>query len=334
MAKKWLDKGLKAVQKGVKDFGENVAPQIGKGVKDAAGNAGEIVTKGTKAVTSVGKNATDAVMNQLDVNHDGTVDIADVITLGLKTPGVCVNREEFLRKEFKIHYSEEMVAQAIEKTPAIAGIPSDDIDKIADDVIQYERYFVSGISAALGTPGGAAMAATIPVDIIQYYGYMLRTAQKLMYLYGFPQIVTDEEETQIDSATMNLLIIAMGVMFGVAGANNAIKAMAKALGTGVQKQLMKQALTKGTVYPIVKGVAKWFGVRMTKEIFTGFFKKAIPVVGGVVGGGITYASFKPCCDRLKDNLKDTKLSNLNHEEDEEETEIYDAIVTEVDETEE
>ena len=97
---------------------------------------------------------------------------------------------------------------------------------------------------------------------------------------------------------------------------------------------MKQALTKGTVYPIVKGVAKWFGVRMTKEIFTGFFKKAIPVVGGVVGGGITYASFKPCCDRLKDNLKDTKLSNLNHEENEEETEIYDAIVTEVDETDE
>ena len=273
-------------------------------------------------------------MNQLDVNHDGTVDIADIITLGLKTPGVRVDREEFLRKEFKIHYSEETVAQAIEKTPAIAGIPADDIDKIADDVIQYERYFVSGISAALGTPGGAAMAATIPADIIQYYGYMLRTAQKLMYLYGFPQIVTDEEETQIDSATMNLLIIAMGVMFGVAGANNAIKAMAKALGTGVQKQLMKQALTKGTVYPIVKGVAKWFGVRMTKEIFTGFFKKAIPVVGGVVGGGITYASFKPCCDRLKDNLKDTKLSNLNHEENEEETEIYDAIVTEVDETDE
>ena len=33
-------------------------------------------------------------------------------------------------------------------------------------------------------------------------------------------------------------------------------------------------------------------------------------------------------------MKDTKLSNLNHEENEEETEIYDAIVTEVDETDE
>ena len=26
---------------------------------------------------------------------------------------------------------------------------------------------------------------------------------------------------------------------------------------------------------------------MTKEVFAGFFKKAIPVVGGVIGGGIT-----------------------------------------------
>lgn len=41
---------------------------------------------------------------------------------------------------------------------------------------------------------------------------------------------------------------------------------------------------------------------MTKEIFTGSFKKAIPVVGGVIGGGITYVSFKPCCDKLKGSL--------------------------------
>ena len=38
---------------------------------------------------------------------------------------------------------------------------------------------------------------------------------------------------------------------------------------------------------------------MTKEVFAGFFKKAIPVVGGVVGGGLTFVSFKPCCDKLR-----------------------------------
>ena len=210
-------------------------------------------------------------------------------------------------------------------------LTEEDIDKIADAVIQYERYFVSGISTALGAPGGAAMVATIPADIIQYYGYMLRAAQKLMYLYGFPQIVSEDDETQIDSATMNLLVVAMGVMFGVAGANNAVKAMAKALGNGVEKQLMRRALTKGTIYPIVKSIAKWFGVRKTKEVFSGFFKKAIPVVGGVIGGGITYVSFKPCCERLKESLKDTKLSNANHKETKEESAIYGAIVQEIEE---
>ena len=62
---------------------------------------------------------------------------------------------------------------------------------------------------------------------------------------------------------MNTLIICFGVMYGTAGANNALKAMAKALGVGVEKQLLKKALTKGTIYPIVKSVAKWFGIKMT-----------------------------------------------------------------------
>ena len=53
---------------------------------------------------------------------------------------------------------------------------------------------------------------------------------------------------------------------------------------------------------------------MTKEVFVGFFKKAIPLVGGVVGGGLTYATFKPCCVKLKNVLKDTYLSNPKYRE--------------------
>ena len=79
----------------------------------------------------------------------------------------------------------------------------------------------------------------------------------------------------------------MNVMYSVAGASNAIKAMAKALSIGVERKLINTALTKGTIYLIVKNVAKWFGIKMTKEVFAGFFKKAIPVIGGIIGGGIT-----------------------------------------------
>ena len=114
-------------------------------------------------------------------------------------------------------------------------------------------------------------------------------------------------------------------MYGAAGANNALKSMAKALANGVEKKLINAALTKGTIYPIVKSTASWFGKKMTKDVFAGFFKKTIPVVGGVLGGGITFITFKPCCDKLKASLQDTLLSNPNHSADKDENiiTIYD-----------
>ena len=181
-------------------------------------------------------------------------------------------------------------------------------------------------SGSEGVPGGAAMATTIPADIVQYYGYTLRAIQKLLYLYGFPEIDTDEEGIFLDSETINRIIICLGVMNGVAGANNAIKALAQALAKGVEKKLLSAALTKGTFYPILKSTLKWFGVKLTKEIFAKSVKNVIPVVGGVVGGGITFLSFKPCCLRLKAALTDTMLSNPNHVSSTEEEHIYSHII--------
>lgn len=63
--------------------------------------------------------------------------------------------------------------------------------------------------------------------------------------------------------------------------------------------------------------SKWFGVKMTKEVLAGFFKKAIPLVGGAVGGGLSYATFKPRCEKLKNVLENTYLSNPNYKESEE-----------------
>lgn len=253
-----------------------------------------------------------SIITAIDENGNGEIDIEDVIIKGLKIPGIKINRTDFLQKQFLKSYPQEIIDIAIAESPMKAKIPLREIDKLADEVVKFERNCVSGISAALSVSGGLAMVATIPADIAQYYGYLLRATQKLLYLYGFPQIDTEEQSGKFDEETMNTLIICFGVMHGVAGANNALKAMAKALGNGVEKQLMKKALTKGTLYPIVKKVSKWFGIKMTKEVFTGFFKKALPIIGGVLGGGISYLSFKPCCDKLRKTLQDTILSNPNY----------------------
>lgn len=284
----------------------------GKATAEAAQNISKAAITVADKTKDVAAKSQQAILGAIDQNGNGEVDIEDVIIMGLQVPGIRIDRTAFLQKEFQTKLPQNVIDDAITYNPLHANIPGEMIDNIADEVIKYERNCVSGISAALGMPGGVAMAATIPADIAQYYGYMLRATQKLMYLYGFPEIDLVEKGQTFDSETMNILIICLGVMYGVAGANNALKAMAKALAVGVEKQLLKQALTKGTIYPIVKSVAKWFGVKMTKQVFAGFFKKAIPVVGGVIGGGITFVSFKPCCDKLKDTLKNTMLSNPDY----------------------
>ena len=286
------DKGLKAFDL------KGIANEVNKVAVSAVDKTKELAVKSQAAI-----------LGAVDQNGNGEIDIEDVIIMGLKVPGIRIDRASFLQRELQKNFPQDVIDDAIENNPMHAGIPAKSIDKIADEVIKYERACVSGISTALGMPGGVAMAATIPADIAQYYGYMLRATQKLMYLYGFPEIDMEERGQTFDSETINILIVCFGVMYGAAGANNALKAMAKALAAGVEKQLLRKALTKGSIYPIVKSVAKWFSVKMTKEVFAGFFKKAIPVIGGVIGGGITFLSFKPCCDKLKSSLQNTMLSN-------------------------
>lgn len=290
---------------------------------DVIENTGNEVKKAVSKGKDIVFDSKDKVFDALDINKDGRVDTEDIIILGLRIPGVHIDREEFLRKQFMKNYSNDVIQDAVKFNPAHAGITVEEIDNIADQVIQYERNCVSGISLALGAPGGVAMFATLPTDIAQYYGYMLRAIQKLLYLYGFPEINV-ENGVNIDDETMNLITLCLGVMYGVEGSVASIKILSNALGKGVEKKLLQKTLTKGTFYPIVKKISRWFGVYMTKQVFAGFFRKAIPVVGGVVGGGITYLSFKPCCDNLKKSLQDTALCNPSSRKLSDEFDVIDA----------
>lgn len=292
-------------------------------IKNVIENTGNEVKKAVSKGKDIVFDSKDKVFDALDINKDGRVDTEDIIILGLRIPGVRIDREDFLRKQFMKNYANDVIQDAVKFNPAHAGITVEEIDNIADQVIQYERNCVSGISLALGAPGGVAMFATLPTDIAQYYGYMLRAIQKLLYLYGFPEINV-ENGVNIDDETMNLITLCLGVMYGVEGSVASIKILSNALGKGVEKKLLQKALTKGTFYPIVKKISKWFSVCMTKQVFAGFFRKAIPVVGGVVGGGITYLSFKPCCDNLKKSLQDTALCNPSSRKSFDEFDVIDA----------
>lgn len=147
----------------------------------------------------------------------------------------------------------------------------------------------------------------MPADVIKYFGFLLRVIQKLAYLYEFQEF--ELSENSISDETMNQLLIFLGVMFGVNGANQGVKILAETTGNKVSKILAQKALTKTTFYPIVQKVAKTLGFKTTKDVFAKGVPKIVPVVGGAVSGGLTYLIFKPCAIKLKDNFKSLNLSD-------------------------
>jgi hypothetical protein len=84
--------------------------------------------------------------------------------------------------------------------------------------------------------------------------------------------------------------------------------MSSALAKQILKKLPQKALTKTFYYPIVKGICKFFGVSMTKGLFAKGVSKAVPILGGVVSGGITFATLRPMGNRLADTLDDAHFS--------------------------
>lgn len=227
-----------------------------------------------------------------------------VLTTAMQLPGVKVNRDCFLKKELAIYCTEIQLAELLGKG-TIGVIPIEILDKIASESISYHVKLVTASSTALGIPGGFAMFGTIPGDLAQYYFHVFALAQKLAYIYGYPDLCDENGNFTEDAAEM--LTIFVGVMGGVAAANKVIQEIAEQVQKEVLRRLPRYALTKGVLYPLVKQIAKWVGINLTKQSFSRGVSKLVPIVGGIVSGGLTYVTFKPQSKMLKDQLRSKML---------------------------
>jgi hypothetical protein len=217
----------------------------------------------------------------------------------MSLPGVKVNREKFLREKFAKYYGENKVAEIIENGTGKADISLELIDKIAEKVINRHNGLATGASALAGIPGGFALLGTVPADIVQYYFHALQVAQKLAYIYGYPDL-----EQSSDEDFLAYLTFFIGVMSKVNTAAKGIQQLSNMLAINALKRLPRMALTKTAIYPLVKQIAKVLGVKMTKEIFAKSVAKIVPGLGALTSGGLTYFMFSREAGRLKKNLRE------------------------------
>lgn len=236
-----------------------------------------------------------------------------VMSTAMNIPGVKVNRDEFLTKELRPYCTTAELPKAL--INPVKVLSRERIKHLADVCINNHTTKVTAISAVAGMPGGIAMAATIPGDMAQYYWHTFVLAQKLAYLYGFPDL--RDENGNLSETAQDMLTLFVGVMMGAAAANNAIKNLSKAFALQVVKRLPQQALTKTVYYLIIKQVAKWIGIRLTKDGFAKGVGKAIPILGGVLSGALTFATFRPSAKRLQHKLEEQMddLANLDANEE-------------------
>lgn len=223
-----------------------------------------------------------------------------VMSSALAIPGVQVDRETFLRSELRQYCSKDELEKAISNPVDV--LSEDRIDSLANSCINNHLLKVTSLSVVAGIPGGLAMAATIPADMAQYYWHTFVLAQKLAYLYGIPDL--RDENGNLTETSQDMLTLFVGVMMGAAAANNAIKNVSKAFAVQVVKRLPQKALTKTVYYPIIKQVAKWIGIKLTKDTFAKGVGKTIPILGGIISGGLTAATFRPSAKLLQKKLKE------------------------------
>ena len=109
------------------------------------------------------------------------------------------------------------LSDIVEYGPISANIPQEKLNSLANKLILKRTSYSSAASFIAGIPGGLAMAATIPLDVMQFFGMSLRLAQELSYLYGANDLwqdgQIDDEKVKINYYYIVALYLVFPVLF-------------------------------------------------------------------------------------------------------------------------
>ena len=246
------------------------------------------------------------------LNESNEFSLENVVSTAIQVPGVKVSRNAFLAEAFATQDVD--LTAILELGPVEAGISRETLLTIGKKLILSRTSQSSLVSFVTGLPGGLAMAATIPADVLQFFGMTLRLAQELSYLYGAQDLWEGGEID--DERVRNQLILYCGAMFGVASAGTGVRLLSAQVAKTAMKKIPQKALTKTTWYPLVKKICAGVGIKITKTTVTKGVAKAIPVIGGVVSGTLNFASMAPMAGKLHSVLDDAAFDYTAEEMEE------------------
>lgn len=226
--------------------------------------------------------------------------LVDVIGKATALPLVRVDRETFLATKFKNHPELDRI---LAEGPT-SVLSAEEIRVHARKIVSANTKKTSGIAFMAGLPANfATMVPAGMADTVQYFGFAIRMAQQIGYLYGDTDIFGSDSE--LSEEGQNRIIVYLGAMFGVSGAASLVnKSLVPHVSSHLAKKVVSTPLTKTTWYPLLKRIAATLGYKITKQALGKTISKSVPIIGGAVSGGLTWVTFKPLGKRLIEVFED------------------------------
>ena len=122
-----------------------------------------------------------------------------------------------------------------------------------------------------------------------------------------PLVPADDavESSTSDNETLGKMSLFLGVMMGVGGAASSLTTFAKQVARpALQKQIAQQTLTKTAWYGPMKQTLKLIGIKISKDSFAKGVTRTVPVIGGVISGGMTLVALRTQSTRLQKHLRE------------------------------
>lgn len=229
----------------------------------------------------------------------------------MSSPGGTVERATYLRHELREYCSDRQITLAIEFRPALADVPSDVIDRLADKAIRSHYKSAGATSLKQAIPGIDLLPLNLTSDDSQILYNAVVMSQKPAYLYGMPDFLKDGLANEETYKHVAILVYSM---FGVENASKVLNLISKRFAQEVRRRLPRLALTKTSYYPVVKKSLRWVGIGVTKVKFAVGIAIAIQVVVATASATATTLSFRGMARKLKNHLRELEFAKPPRQE--------------------
>jgi hypothetical protein len=176
----------------------------------------------------------------------------------------------------------------LEQLASLRLLPVDDLDRLAQAIVRsYSR--LAGVQGFVTNLGGLiTLPVALPADAVATVTWVVRATSGVMASYGFDPT---SEQGRAD------LRLGLLVAFGV---NKITVAGSSVLVTQLTRRVLTAPYRDQIALAVVRRVAQRVGMRLTRRNAA----RVVPVLGGVIGGGINVAMVHAMGVRTRRHYRD------------------------------